>query len=434
MGGKGSGKRKTLSSNPININDNQNIASTSTMQNVGFNQYAQLNPDQDISDTESMMSFKSQTHYHTKRRRTSSKNSDNQVPKSTPKPPPLNTRGKTLMEIKEILTRENIPAKDYKTRFVNTSPENKNEVIIYAENDDAYKKIKEKLVNVSGKFFTHQLRSEQTTKIVLHGFYKVSEDELKEKLIEFGLAPSKVKSMTVKKARYDDHCVYLIHFPKSAKVKISNLRENIKAIDQVIVRWEYFRNKRNGPIQCSNCLEHGHGAQSCFLDPKCVRCSKNHKSKDCPHLIDETTKQKLDKIPDKFVKCGLCGQQHTGNYSKCKVREEYIKRQQIHRARTQRRNRTQNQPRQQIFDFVPAPQLAGFELPAASWQTTHIPAPQQPREPNRQTDNNNLLSNSECLQLILEIGELNRNVKTLQEQFKGLQAIANKYFNNGFTR
>lgn len=419
MGGKGSGKRKILSSNPTN--DAENFATTSTTQRINSNRFSQLNPDQDLSDNESLISHSS------KRRRVSTNNSDNR-PKSAPKPPPINVQGKTIKEIREILVTENFLPDDFQTKFIPKG------IRIITKNDEIFKKVKAKLENDNQKFFTHQLRSEQTTKIVLHGFYRVSEIELQEKLNELGFSPSKVKIMTVKRTRYDDHCVYLLHFPKSEKIKISNLRENVKSIDHVIVRWEYFKNKRKGPIQCSNCYAQGHGANSCFLDPVCVRCSENHKSKDCPHLIDPITKQKRDKIPDELLKCGLCGENHTATYEKCKKREEFIKRQEIYYNRTHRKNKPKNKPEEEKFEFKPAKQLENFQLPSTSRQATEIPAPQKTREPNRQANPNNLLSNDDCLNILRELQKLNSTAQTVDEQFEGLRVIANKYLNNGFTR
>lgn len=357
------------------------------------NQYEVLNYDCDLSSSEydSEMEVISQA---SKRRRSKSPKQHEKQPSapiSTPKPPPLFVKDGSLAQLRNNLTSKGIDNSKYNAKFVGP------QIKITATNDADFSSIKEKLISGNSKFYTHQLRSEQTTKIVLHGLYKMTEEELTEKLSELGIKPSKVKIMTIHKQKYSDHCVYLLHFPKIQKMKISTLRE-IKAIDQVIVRWEFFRNKRKGPIQCSNCMLYGHGSLDCYLNPVCVRCGGGHKSKECAHLAGG------QKIPDELVKCGLCGQNHTANYSKCIKRIEFMQRQEKYQRNTQGRKSQRKQPQhqqqqqqQQSFGFVDAPELQNFELPKQRSYSQQIPTitrreePAQPQESEITTDENRIL-------------------------------------------
>lgn len=166
--------------------------------------------------------------------------------------------------------------------------------------------------------------------------------------------------MTSHKNKDSDRGLYLLHFPKTQKVKISDLRQ-VTAISQVRVKWDYYKNKRKGPIQCTRCMQYGHGSQSCFLDPVCVRCAGSHLSRECPKIADLMTNEIHPKIPEEEVKCGLCGSNHTANYSQCEKRQEFINRQKTYRDRTQRRNR-RNQPRPQNHHFKDAPQLKDYNI------------------------------------------------------------------------
>lgn len=405
------------------------LASTSTT--TTQNQFEPLNNDEDLSETDSLMEVQSQA---SKRRRISNSQNDQiRQPKAAPKPPPINISGKSFTEVQQILASTSIPRTDYQTKL---TPQG---VRVFASNDDVYKLIYEKLRTDEAKFYTHQLREEQTTKFVLHGLYKMSETELLEKLAEADIKPSKVKTLTIRQQKYSDHCVYLLHFPKVLKMKISKLRE-IKAIDQVIVRWEYYKNKRNGPIQCSRCMQFGHGKQSCFLDPICMRCGNNHETNACEFLKDPVTKEKVrDKIEEKHVKCGLCGQNHTANFSKCEKRVEFINRQNLYRQRTQRRNRQQpsqpKQPEQPRHAFRTAPELNDFNYPSMPQRNQEIPnfRRREAAEVEPRTDGR-LYTPSELMKIMAEIIRVSKTARNQEEQILAVSDIIDKYANHGFTR
>ena len=63
---------------------------------------------------------------------------------------------------------------------------------------------------------------------------------------------------------------------------------------------------QGGPIQCFNCQGFGHKATGCFVTPKCVKCGKNHSTKDCK------------KEPMEAPTCANCSEQHPANYRQCK--------------------------------------------------------------------------------------------------------------------
>jgi hypothetical protein len=406
------------------------LPTTSTMQVPTQNGYAQLNPDVDITDDESMNDFTSQS---SKRRRVSTIPTPNDVQsseKSSPKPPPHTIKDESYKMMQNIFDTAKISRNDYQMKFITKG------IRVFSTNDKVHKLIDEKLKEEKKKYFTHLSKDQQTTKIVLHGLYKMEEAELQAKLNDEGFQPSKVKIMKIKAPKHNDHCVYLLHFPKNLKVKISDLRQKIKAIDQVIVRWEYFKNKRTGPIQCTNCMQFGHGSQCCFLDPMCVRCGGKHPSKECELLKDPTTNEIRKRIDDAQLKCGLCGQNHAATYKNCQKRQDFISQQQLYRERTQRRNRQSNRQQQQPYQrqqhFIPAPQLNDFNFPPLhnTPRPGPTPIPQQQQQTNQDND---LFTPLEIFEIYKELSFAIRNAKTKHAQLDALMNVFFK-FNNGFTR
>lgn len=398
-----------------------NLPSTSTSHELGNNPFATLNPDEDIENMSDMISNTS------KRRRTSPsppppppQKSNQQKPKKTPKPPPFNVADANIKDMRNLLNSANIPKGDYKLK---ASPAG---VQVHAMNDNIYKQVNENLKAANSKYFTYQTRQQQTSKFVLQGLYRMTVDELLELLTAEGIKPSSIKILSIRKPKYNDHCVYLLHFPKSENMKIATLRE-VESIDNVIVRWEHYKNKRNGPIQCSNCMQYGHGSQNCFLDPTCIRCGENHSSKACKILKDPES----NKIPPEQVKCGLCGQNHTANYSKCQKRIEFINRQKIYRDRTQRNNRSQ----QRNHQFVNAPQLENFTYfqnkAQQGWSNQAQPQTQPKAQQSENNDNGELFSPEELTQIMMELMTLMKQAKSKLDQISALSQIVIKYCNHG---
>lgn len=62
---------------------------------------------------------------------------------------------------------------------------------------------------------------------------------------------------------------------------------------------------QGGPQQCYRCQGFGHKSSGCFVNVKCVRCGKNHLSKDC-------TKDPLEP-----AKCANCNKEHPASYRQC---------------------------------------------------------------------------------------------------------------------
>jgi hypothetical protein len=110
---------------------------------------------------------------------------------------------------------------------------------------------------------------------------------------------------------------------------------DIKAINNVIVRWAYYDAKRHGPTQCRRCQEWSHGSSHCHVAPACVKCVGQHETSAC------NLAAKGIKLPVEQLKCAYCKLQHTANYGGCKIRKYFIK------------NQPKRQPRQQKPSYAP---------------------------------------------------------------------------------
>lgn len=425
----------------------QQLASTHSTNILSQNKFAMLTDNEsEDSDSDSYATMKSAD--SRKRSLVSSNKKNKKSCKEQPqelaqqKPPPLTVPSLPQSQARAFLADLQSETNKFEVRYTPDGTK------IFASCIEAFHAVKQKLIDLKRPFFTHALRDEQTIKFILHGFYKVEVEELANLLAEMGINPIRVKNISVHNKRYDDHAVYLVHFLKSSKMQLATLRENVCVIDSVRVRWEFFRKFRvndqgekvsNGPIQCSNCMQYGHGGAHCFLNPLCKRCANSHRTGECPHLIDPQTNEVRARIPDEMVKCGLCGQNHPANYSKCSKRLEFINRQNIFRARTQpqrpqQQQQQQRQPNKQRT-FTHAPQLANANFPSIHQNTAQgsawVHTPIQPqvgfqRQP-QVVDNNELFTTGELLQIMRELMGSLRTCRTKEQQIFAMSEIVIKY-------
>jgi hypothetical protein len=397
-----------------NLSKNKNASQTplplaSSQQNM----YSDLESDMDLND-DNQSTMSSST---TSRRKliASRKQKSDQIISN--KPPPITIVGldyaSILVQLKTVKEIKN----NYELKLA------PNGIAVYTLSTDDYKKVKQHLQWQRIKFFTHALREEQMSKFVLHGFYNTDEADVMENITTTGITPVKVKKMTIKNKKFQDHCTYIVYFMKKDNLKIANLRE-IKALQNVRVRWEFYQNRRQGPIQCSNCLLFGHGGLNCGLNPRCIRCGENHKSIDCPLIIDESTMSTRTRVADENLKCANCGQRHTANYSKCQVRLEIINRQAKFRSKTQsKQRRPQN--------FVEVPKFNTTNYPRLDTSPVNNIQPisnnSRPTIRDALVNNSDLLTPQEITQIFNEMLSKLRTAKTKFDQINIIGEIVIKY-------
>lgn len=391
--------RKKIKAKHKNKNNNQNttqhFGNPSTSQQ---NPYMDLDPDEDLSDTQSIYST----------RASPNKKSLSQ------KPPPLTMTRYSYAQVTNIL-------KNFQDEYsLKLSPVG---VQIFPGNTESFKKIKNHLFKENHQFFTHDLREEQLSKFVLHGYIETSEATLMSQLEDLELEPEKVNKMKIHQKKHNDHNVYLIYFKKTQNVKISQLRE-IKSIENVIVKWEYYSNRRQGPTQCSNCQAFGHGGNNCRLLPRCIRCSGPHKSINCPKLLNDKKMQTRTRIPDNELICANCDKNHAANFSKCEKRLEVIERLKKYR------NKTQNQTKSTHHGFKPSPELSDFHYPRMNIQNPQPIDEDSSKNQQPSSTNNSLYSAAELMTIFKEMMIKMQQAKSKIDQVSILGELVIKYASN----
>lgn len=96
---------------------------------------------------------------------------------------------------------------------------------IYCQQLEDFETIKKHLVETKIPFYTHLLKSQIQTKMVLYGLPHMEVAAIKNKLLEHNLEPAEIKVLNIRSPKYNDRCHYLLYFDKSKKIKISDVRE-----------------------------------------------------------------------------------------------------------------------------------------------------------------------------------------------------------------
>lgn len=164
--------------------------------------------------------------------------------------------------------------------------------------------------------FTHAVDASKPLRIVLLGLPNMPVEDVMQALSELNVQPEDIKPMRVRNTRFLEHNNFILYFRKGS-ISIGGLRE-IKAINNVLVRWTYYDAKRHGPTQCRRCQAWGHGSSHCHLPPACVKCAGAHETSACP------ASAKGEKVPETQLKCVNCQKSHSANYGGCECRQSYI--------------------------------------------------------------------------------------------------------------
>lgn len=117
-------------------------------------------------------------------------------------------------------------------------------------------------------------------------------------------------------------------------ITIKSLQLRAKVIDYQLVRWCRYYNSQL-ITQCHRCQRCGHATTNCTSEHRCLKCSKNHETKNCT------------KTPDAHPTCANCRKAHTSNSTTCSVYQTIIN-------RINKRN--QQQPPKPTYRPAPQPQ------------------------------------------------------------------------------
>ncbi|GFX66221.1 protein nervous wreck [Trichonephila clavipes] len=146
--------------------------------------------------------------------------------------------------------------------------------------------------------------------VLRHGFIlektllnKSATADIKADLLEQGVPVMKVSQLTQRKSKFPLP-IFLVVVRKHVE-GATDIYDVSKCCYMSIVL-DTFR-KRPGATQCYNCNLFNHSSVNCFIKPRCLKCSKEHRTGECP------IKERLD--TPHCINCDADG--HTANWRSC---------------------------------------------------------------------------------------------------------------------
>lgn len=218
--------------------------------------------------------------------------------------------------------------------------------------------VEDHLKKLGVEYYTHDKPSDRPYRVVLRGLPLVDPENLKHRLKEdHDLVPQAVHIIKRKgECASLEESFYLLHFPKGY-TNLQKLRE-IRAVGNIVVRWEAYRNKRADVTQCMSCLHFGHGTRNCHLKSRCNTCGGSHETDSCPD----------QEAPAK--RCANCSGAHSATDRSCPKRAEYIRiRQKATTSNQSGRKPAKKTPAVPAFSPLNFPPLPG-EKPAVPGSAT----------------------------------------------------------------
>lgn len=237
------------------------------------------------------------------------------------KPPPIVLHQINLASIKTIMSECSVPCADYRLQLTQYGTK------LFLTQKVHYDAVKQALVTKKVNHFTYASEDDKTIKFVLYGLPDVGIDDLESELANVSLCKPTVKKMTIKTKRHEDHCLYLVSYPKRSDMTLTGLQQ-VRGLLGFVVKWKRFQPRNTGVTQCNNCQAFGHGSRNCYMPTSCMKCSGNHESSKCPHN-DPTTKR----VSNDILKCAGCGEKHSSRFKDCIKRAEFLKIRESMRAR-----------------------------------------------------------------------------------------------------
>ena len=254
------------------------------------------------------------------------------------KPPPVYISTGSGIEIRDLTNEINNQPRSF---LVNVKKDKQKTKVVTTESWDDYNKLINLLTHKQHHFHTYSSQESQL-KFVLYGLPEMQINEVEKELQAVKIIPAKIVKMTMKQKSHekDDDQNYLLYFKKENQIdRKGNMLETLRNVNYVNgfkVRWADYKIKRNGPSQCSRCLQFGHAQRSCHKQHICFRCSEKHDSNNC-HYRGTNNKVPLEKL-----KCHYCNEKHTAFSLVCKVRLQIIEK---WKAKSRSgNNRDQNKP------------------------------------------------------------------------------------------
>lgn len=329
-------------------------------------------------------------------------------PKKLTKPPPICIVGASQFSQAIVIVNKITNDKNYFIKYMSIG------VKLQVSSIDIFKTVTGELNKNNIKFYTHDIQCEKTTRYIISGLPDMDTTEINDELSSKNINPVKISKLTVKKPRFENEMIYLIHFVSNS-ISLKEL-QRIKAINHTIVTWKTHIQKYRGPTQCTRCQMFGHGGKNCHLNLNCRKCGGRHETPTC----SETA-----------VKCSNCNGDHQADDKDCPKKIAFMQmRQKLSTANQATKRVTYTKPRFEASDFPPlsaAPRQPNF-WSAPSPQLAHF---------NRTISNQNLqqigsnpdelFSHQEILAVTQEVLSGLRRCKSKEDQLNLIFSISIKF-------
>ncbi|GFU77162.1 uncharacterized protein TNCV_1423351 [Trichonephila clavipes] len=172
---------------------------------------------------------------------------------------------------------------------------------LYTDTFDQYHALNTFLDNVKFPHYTITPKTQRPIKVVIKGLPRDTKPtDISNDLIDLGFTEDRVTQLigNISKQLLP---VFSVTLPRNlSNAKIFEL----KTLMYLTIIVEGFDHK--GATQCFKCNQFNHTADNCHLAPRCLKCGKDHRTREC----------QIVKVDSLFcINCQTYG--HLANYSKC---------------------------------------------------------------------------------------------------------------------
>lgn len=186
----------------------------------------------------------------------------------------------------------------------------KEDIKITTKEMSDYKALISALKKEDIQYFSHTPSDQVKKKMVLKAACFMTESEIIQEITKGGKIKQDEIDCIKMKGKNPNSRSFLVNIAKSCQIQ--DLKK-IEEIDHVKIQWQKY--SRKSPVtQCYRCQKLGHGSSNCNRIPKCVKCAKNHLTKDC----------EIKEKNSELIQCANCDGPHTANYSKCPIILRYV--------------------------------------------------------------------------------------------------------------
>lgn len=234
------------------------------------------------------------------------------------KPPPITVTGQIVEGISVPLSVSEITETIVESRgkfHLQVLPKS---VRIFPQDHSVHPLICKSLNDKNYEFYSHDLQEHKIFRSVLRNVDVMDINEISSLITEaVGVSPLKVTMTANRRAP-----LYMVDF-KATDVNKATLT-NVHTVGHYRVRWEPPKKMRNGPTQCTNCCDYGHGQRNCAKGTVCLLCASSHHFTDC-----EMRLKKRELVADLY-QCTNCmsnqfeNRAHAANDLTCPSRAKFI--------------------------------------------------------------------------------------------------------------